>query len=76
MRLEAQVEHPGEGADQQRLGEAGHADEQGMAAAEDRHQDLFDHRLLADDDPPDLLLHPAVDRVQCLDCCFVVLTHE
>ena len=36
--------------DEQRLGQAGHADEQAVAAGEERDQQLIDGLLLADDD--------------------------
>jgi hypothetical protein len=40
MRLKLQVEAPGQRADQQRLGQAGHALEQAVAPAEERDQQL------------------------------------
>ena len=43
-------EHGAERLDQLRLGEAGHADEQAVAAGQDRHQGEVDHLLLAEDD--------------------------
>ena len=55
--LEAQVEHARKRADEQRLGQARHADQQHVAAAEDGDQHLFDHLLLADDDARDLGHH-------------------
>ena len=48
--LEADVEDLGDRADHQRLGQPGHADQQDVAAGEDRRQDLLDHLALADDD--------------------------
>ena len=36
--------------DQQRLGQAGHAGDQAMAAAEQRHQHFVDDLVLSDDD--------------------------
>ena len=47
--LERQMQCLGQRTDQQRLGQAGHAFEQRMAAGEDRHQHLLDHFVLADD---------------------------
>ena len=47
--VEAEVEHLGQRRDEQRLGQARHADEQAVAAREQRRQQLIDHRLLADD---------------------------
>ncbi len=55
--LERQVQDLRDGADQQRLGQARHADEQAMAAAEEGHEQFLDHFLLADDDAADLLGH-------------------
>ena len=42
--LELQVENLGQRADHQRLGQAGHADQQAVAAGEDGGEDLLDHR--------------------------------
>ena len=47
--VERQVERLGDRLDHQGLGQAGHADEQGVAAGEDRGQDALDHVVLADD---------------------------
>ena len=48
--LEDQAERLREGADHQRLGRAGQAGDQAVAADEQRDQDLVEHLLLADDD--------------------------
>ncbi len=48
--LEAHVEHLRDRADHQGLGQPGHADQQDVAAREDRREDLLDHILLTDDD--------------------------
>ena len=47
--LERQMQRLRERTDQQRLGQAGHAFEQGMAAGENGDQHLLDHFVLADD---------------------------
>ena len=47
--LEAQVENLRDRLDQQRLGEAGHAGDQAVAAAKHRHQHFVDDLVLADD---------------------------
>ena len=47
--VEAQVERLRDGLDHERLGEAGHADEQRVAAGEDGGEDAVHHVLLADD---------------------------
>ena len=47
---EAEVQRPAERADHQRLGQARHAFQQAMSAAEQRDQQFFDHLALADDD--------------------------
>ncbi|MEJ0041182.1 MAG: hypothetical protein WDM81_02640 [Rhizomicrobium sp.] len=39
------------------LGEARHADQKPMPAGQQRHQRLLDHRVLAEDRPPDRLAH-------------------
>ena len=55
--LEAHVENPGQRADHQRLGQAGHAFQQAMPAGEDGGEDLLDDLVLADDHLLQLLLH-------------------
>ncbi len=57
MRLKLRLSESARRADHQRLGQAGHADEQAVAAGEDGDQQLFEHALLADDD----LVHLAGD---------------
>ena len=52
--LERAAEHVGDGLDRQRLGQAGHALEQHVAAGEQRHEHALEHRLLADDHALDL----------------------
>ena len=51
---ERRVERVGEGPDRQRLGQAGHALEQQVAAGQQRDEDPLQHLVLADDDAPDL----------------------
>ena len=46
---ELEVEHLRDGVDQQRLRESRHADDQTVAARQQRRQDQFDHVLLTDD---------------------------
>jgi len=48
--LEAEVQHVTDRLDQQRFGQAGHADQQHVALAEHGGEHLFDDVLLADDD--------------------------
>ena len=48
--VEIQLQHPGQRADHERLGQPGHADQQAMAAGEDGGQQQFDDLVLADDD--------------------------
>ena len=43
MRLNSSVEHVGEGVDEQRLGEPGHADEEAVAAREEGDEQVLDH---------------------------------
>ena len=47
--VELEVEHLRQRADQQRLGQPGHADDQAVAADEQRQQHLVHHVVLADD---------------------------
>ena len=54
MRLNVEVEDVGERLDQQRLGQAGHAGDQAVAAGEQRDQHLLDDLVLADDDLAEL----------------------
>ena len=57
MRLNSDIQDLGERADHQRLGQAGHAFEQAVAACENGGEQLLDHVVLADDDLLQLLLH-------------------
>ena len=52
--LEHQAQRLRQGAHQQRLGRAGQAGDQAMAADEQRDHDLLEHFFLADDHAPDL----------------------
>ena len=52
--LEAGADRVGERPDGERLGQAGHALEQDVAAAEQADEDPLDHLALADDDLADL----------------------
>ena len=67
--VELEVEHARHRMDEQRLGEAGHADDQAVAADEQRQQHLIDDFVLADDELLQLLddalaalLHPVGKR--------------
>ena len=51
--LEGAAEHVGEGLEGQRLGEARQALEKEVAARQEADEDPLEHRVLADDDPPD-----------------------
>ena len=53
--------------DQPRLGEAGHADQQRVAAGEQRDQRLIDHLALAEDDAADALAHQGEALAERLD---------
>jgi hypothetical protein len=80
--LEAQVQRAADRADQQGLGDPRHADQQRVAAAEDRDQDLFDHLVLAHDHPRQLLLHTRAllahrrDRGRVALCGTRILRHR
>ena len=55
MRLKERLEDPGDGADEQGLGQAGHAHEQDVSAGKESDQELFNHEILADDRLADLV---------------------
>ena len=55
--LEADIQDPGDRADDQGLGQARHTHQQAMTSGENRRQHLVDHRVLADDHLVQLLLH-------------------
>ncbi len=55
--LERDVENLRDRADHERLGQAGHADEQAVPAGEDGGEDLLDDLGLADDDAAELVEH-------------------
>ena len=57
--LLAEPEHHAQGLDQPGLGEARHADQQHVAAGQQRGQRFLDHLLLAEDRPADFVAHPA-----------------
>ena len=65
--LERQVQHVGDGLDQQRLGQPGHADQQHVALAEHGGQHLLDDFLLPDDDLAQLVGHHLVGAGKLLD---------
>jgi hypothetical protein len=48
--LEARRKHTGEGADEERLGEPGHADQDGVPPREERDQEFLHDRVLPHDD--------------------------
>ena len=74
--LEGQVRGLGQRADQQGLGQPGHAFQQGVAAGEDGHQHLLDHLVLADDHLGQFLPDLVVRLLAPLDGGKVVLAHE
>ena len=47
--LEREIEHAGDGAHQQRLGQTRHAGDDRVTADKQRQQNLLDHVVLADD---------------------------
>ncbi len=51
---EGAAHHGGERGGRERLGDARHPFEKAVTAGEQRHQQSFDHVVLADDDAPDL----------------------
>jgi hypothetical protein len=56
--LEAEIQDAGERLDEQRLGKAGHARDQAVAAGEERDEDLIHHLVLSDDHLPQLVQYP------------------
>ena len=56
---ELQRHRLGQLADQKRLGEPGHAHQERVAAPEETDRQPLDHRMLADDDPGQLLRNRA-----------------
>ena len=66
-RLVAKPEHDAQRLDQPALAEAGHADQQRVAAGQQRDQRLIDHLVLAEDHPSDRRTHPADARTERLD---------
>ena len=64
---EAQVERAAQGADHQRLGQARHAFQQAMPAAEEADEQFFDDRRLPDDDLAQLVHDLAAGGVEFLD---------
>ena len=62
-----QVERIGHRVDHQRLGQSGHADQEAVAAGEDRDQQLFEHPVLADDDLGHLALQLGERILQAFD---------
>ena len=67
MRLKLRFERAAQGADHQRLGQARHAFQQAMPAAEEADQQFFDDRRLADDDLAQLVHDLAAGGVEFLD---------
>ena len=76
MRLKRQVQRVGQRVDHQRLGQAGHADQQAVAAGEDRDQQLLEHRVLADDHLAHLGLEPGERVLETLHGGQVVGLHR
>ncbi len=64
---ELEAERLRDGAHHQRLGGAGHAGDQAVAADEERDQDLVEHLLLADDDLAHLREDAVAHGVKALD---------
>ena len=73
MRLNLQRHRLGELADQQRLGQPGHAHQQRMPAGEQADRQPLDHVVLADDDPAQFLAQPGVQLAQLVDRLHVVV---
>ena len=63
--LGVEPERDAERFDQLGLGEAGNPDQQRMTAGQDRHQGVFDHPFLAEDDGGDRFLCGAIWPATC-----------
>ena len=70
MRLNVAVDDVGEGADEHRLAQAGHAFEQRVAVGDQADQRLPDEVVLADDDALDLAFDGGRQLGELLDCYF------
>ena len=55
--LLGKAENGGQGLDEERLGKAGHADQKGVAASQQRNQRLIDNFGLTENDAPDAFAH-------------------
>ncbi len=64
LEQEREVHRPPEARDEQRLGQAGHARDQAVAAGEERGHDVVDHGVLADDDLANLAENPLAALAQ------------
>ena len=73
IRLNEQVERLRDRLDHQRLGQPGHADEQGVAAAQDGGEDALDHVVLAHDPLGHLAAQPGDGLDQALELLDVVV---
>ncbi len=62
--VEVEVDRLGQGADEERLAQPGHAFQQGMTADEQAGQDAVDDLVVADDDLADLSLDALVGRAK------------
>ncbi len=63
---ELQVQGPGQGGDGERLGQAGHADRQAVAAGEQADHHFLDHLVLPDDDLVNLALEQLAGPLDAL----------
>ena len=74
--LVAQFQRARQGRYQQGFRQTGHADKQRMAATKDRHQHLFHHLVLADDDPAEFIFHLTIDLMQFIYRGFIIIAHS
>ena len=75
-RRNCPAEHLGQRLDGQRLGQAGHALEQHVAAGQQRDEQALEHRVLADDHPLELIQRVLEARARVLDDLGPVLVHH
>ena len=71
--VEFEIENIRQRADEQRLGQARHADQQTMTPGEEGDQDFFDDLVLADDDLANLADHGIPfggnSSISAISCC-------
>ena len=73
MRLNLQRHRLGQLADHQRLGQPGHAHQQGVPAGEQADRQPLDDVVLADDHPAQLLAQPGINFAEPVDGLHIIV---